>query len=53
MQAAKQRIIQRVREGERTRIRDEFAGRVGDLLGHDLYRFRRQRSQLRPREGGR
>ena len=31
VQAAKQRIIQRVREGERTRIRDEFAGRVGDL----------------------
>jgi N utilization substance protein A len=32
VQAAKQRIVQRVREGERTRIRDEFAGRVGDLL---------------------
>jgi N utilization substance protein A len=32
VQAAKQRIIQRVREGERTRIRDEFATRVGDLL---------------------
>ena len=31
-QAAKQRIIQRVRERERTRIRDEFATRVGDLL---------------------
>ncbi|HET7565186.1 MAG TPA: NusA N-terminal domain-containing protein, partial [Gemmatimonadaceae bacterium] len=30
-QAAKQRIIQRVRERERTRIRDEFAGRVGEL----------------------
>src|SRR3954470_10149651 len=32
VQAAKQRIIQRVREGERTRIRDEFATRVGELL---------------------
>ena len=32
VQAAKQRIVQRVREGERTKIRDEFAGRVGDLL---------------------
>jgi len=32
VQAAKQRIIQRVREGERTKIRDEFSGRVGDLL---------------------
>ncbi|HPV77756.1 MAG TPA: NusA N-terminal domain-containing protein, partial [Gemmatimonadaceae bacterium] len=32
VQAAKQRIIQRVREGERTKIRDEFANRVGELL---------------------
>jgi len=30
VQAAKQRIIQRVREGERTRIREEFSGKVGD-----------------------
>src|SRR5262245_7389607 len=32
VQVAKQRIIQRVREGERSWIRDEFSGRVGDLL---------------------
>ena len=32
VQAAKQRIIQRVREGERTRIRDEFSSRIGELL---------------------
>src|SRR6201984_3293948 len=32
VQAAKQRIIQRVREGERTRIREEFADQVCDLL---------------------
>src|SRR5512141_2283987 len=32
VQAAKQRIIQRVREGERARIRDEFASKVGELL---------------------
>src|SRR3989442_3754680 len=32
VQAAKQRIIQRVREGERTRIREEFSGKVGELL---------------------
>ena len=36
VQAAKQRIIQRVREGERTRIRDEFSGRVGDLLSGEV-----------------
>jgi transcription termination/antitermination protein NusA len=32
VQAAKQRIIQRVREGERTKIREEFGDRVGELL---------------------
>jgi N utilization substance protein A len=32
VQAAKQRIIQRVREGERNRIRDEFTNKVGELL---------------------
>src|SRR5437762_5641411 len=32
VQAAKQRIIQRVREGERARIREESADKVGDLL---------------------
>src|SRR5438045_4968442 len=31
VQAAKQRIIQRVREGESTRMLEEFATRVGDL----------------------
>lgn len=36
VQAAKQRIVQRVREGERTRIRDEFSGRVGDLLSGEV-----------------
>src|SRR3989449_2482914 len=32
VQAAKQRIIQRVREGERSKIRDEISSRVGGLL---------------------
>jgi len=34
--AAKQRIIQRVREGERDRIRDEFNDRVGDLVSGEV-----------------
>ncbi len=41
VQAAKQRIIQRVREGERTRIRDEFADRVGDLLSGEVQQIER------------
>ncbi|HKG91424.1 MAG TPA: NusA N-terminal domain-containing protein, partial [Gemmatimonadaceae bacterium] len=41
VQAAKQRIIQRVREGERTKIRDEFAGRVGDLLSGEVQQIER------------
>lgn len=41
VQAAKQRIIQRVREGERTRIRDEFSGRVGDLLSGEVQQIER------------
>jgi N utilization substance protein A len=41
VQAAKQRILQRVREGERTRIRDEFAGRVGDLLSGEVQQIER------------
>src|SRR6187549_432461 len=41
VQAAKQRIIQRVREGERTRNRDEFAGRVGDLLSGEIQQIER------------
>src|SRR5215204_4119796 len=39
--AAKQRIIQRVREGERTKIRDEFASRVGDLLSGEVQQIER------------
>src|SRR5580765_4434849 len=41
VQSAKQRIIQRVREGERTRIRDEFATRVGDLLSGEVQQIER------------
>ncbi len=41
VQAAKQRIIQRVREGERTRIRDEFTGRIGDLLSGEVQQIER------------
>jgi N utilization substance protein A len=41
VQAAKQRIIQRVREGERTRIRDEFATRVGELLAGEVQQIER------------
>src|SRR5688500_12308160 len=41
VQAAKQRIIQRVREGERTRIRDEFATRVGELLSGEIQQIER------------
>jgi len=41
VQAAKQRIIQRVREGERTKIRDEFQSRVGDLLSGEIQQIER------------
>ena len=41
VQAAKQRIIQRVREGERTKIRDEFNSRVGDLLSGEIQQIER------------
>ncbi|HEY4100889.1 MAG TPA: transcription termination factor NusA [Gemmatimonadales bacterium] len=41
VQAAKQRIIQRVREGERNRIRDEFANKVGDLLSGEIQQIER------------
>ncbi len=41
VQAAKQRIVQRVREGERSRIRDEFSGRVGDLLSGEIQQIER------------
>src|SRR5512146_1916608 len=41
VQAAKQRIIQRVREGERTRIREELSGKVGDLLPGEVQQIER------------
>src|SRR5512146_2097223 len=41
VQAAKQRIIQRVREGERSRIRDEFTGKGGDLLPGEVQQIER------------
>ena len=41
VQAAKQRIIQRVREGERTPIRDEFTDRVGELLSGEIQQIER------------
>lgn len=41
VQAAKQRIIQRVREGERARIRDEFTSRVGELLSGEVQQIER------------
>src|SRR5690554_3613422 len=39
--AAKQRIIQRVREGERNKIRDEFADRIGELLSGEVQQVER------------
>src|ERR1700716_2032898 len=41
VQAAKQRIIQRVREGERARIREEFSGKVGELLSGEVQQIER------------
>ncbi|MCH7715003.1 MAG: transcription termination factor NusA [Gemmatimonadetes bacterium] len=41
VQAAKQRIIQRVREGERSRIREEFANQVGQLLSGEIQQIER------------
>ncbi|MFQ5703900.1 MAG: transcription termination factor NusA [Gemmatimonadales bacterium] len=43
VQAAKQRIIQRVREGERSRIRDEFGDRLGDLISGEIQQIERGR----------
>lgn len=43
VQAAKQRIIQRVREGERSRIRDEFGGKVGELISGEVQQIERGR----------
>lgn len=42
-QAAKQRIIQRVREGERTRIRGEFGEKVGELVSGEIQQIERGR----------
>ena len=39
--ATKQRIVQRVREGERDRIREEFAHRVGELLSGEVQQIER------------
>lgn len=39
--AVKQRIVQRVRENERERIRDEFADQVGHLLSGELQQIER------------
>jgi N utilization substance protein A len=39
--AVKQRIVQRVREGERQRIRDEFEHRVGELLSGEVQQIER------------
>jgi len=39
--AAKQRIVQLVREGERQRIRDEYTDRVGDLLSGEVQQIER------------
>src|SRR5437879_10479600 len=41
VQAAKQRIIQRVREGERSRIREESPGKVGALLSGERPQIQR------------
>ncbi len=41
VQAAKQRIIQRVREGERSKIRDEFGDKVGELLSGEVQQVER------------
>lgn len=39
--AAKQRIIQRVREGERNKIRDEYATKLGELLSGEVQQVER------------
>jgi N utilization substance protein A len=39
--AVKQRIVQRVREGERQRIREEFSDRVGELLSGEVQQIER------------
>jgi transcription termination/antitermination protein NusA len=39
--AAKQRIIQRVREGERNRVREEFSDKIGELLSGEVQAIER------------
>ncbi|MYG36978.1 MAG: transcription termination/antitermination protein NusA, partial [Gemmatimonadetes bacterium] len=39
--AAKQRIVQLVREGERQRIREEYSDRVGELLSGEVQQIER------------
>jgi transcription termination/antitermination protein NusA len=39
--ATKQRIVQRVREGERDKIREEFSHRVGELLSGEVQQIER------------
>ena len=39
--AAKQRIVQLVREGERQRIRDEYTSRIGDMLSGEVQQIER------------
>jgi N utilization substance protein A len=41
VQAVKQRIVQRVREGERQRIREEYNDRVGELLSGEVQQIER------------
>ncbi|UCG86864.1 MAG: transcription termination factor NusA [Gemmatimonadota bacterium] len=43
VQAAKQRIIQGVREGERSRIREEFGDKVGELVSGEIQQIERGR----------
>lgn len=44
--AAKQRIIQRVREGERNRIREEYSGKIGELLSGEVQQVERGKISL-------
>jgi N utilization substance protein A len=39
--AAKQRILQKVREGERDRIREEYQGKIGELLSGEVQAIER------------
>jgi N utilization substance protein A len=39
--ATKQRIVQRIREGERQRVRDEFADELGELLSGEVQQSER------------